>query len=44
MQAWEAYRNAWRSDTVLAEVRRAVANPSRHVRANSWQLLSVTPV
>jgi MoaA/NifB/PqqE/SkfB family radical SAM enzyme len=37
--AWEAYRNAWRSDTVLASVRRAVADPSRHAQANIWQLV-----
>ena len=26
-EAWEAYRNAWRSDTVLASARRAVVRP-----------------
>ena len=43
-EAWEAYRNAWRSDTVLSAVRRAVADPSRHAQANSWQLLPVASV
>ena len=43
-EAWEAYRNAWRSDTVLAAVRRAVADPSRHAQANTWQLLPVAHV
>jgi MoaA/NifB/PqqE/SkfB family radical SAM enzyme len=41
LEAWEAYRNAWRSDTVLASVRCAVADPSRHAQANTWQLLPV---
>ena len=40
-EAWEAYRSAWRSDTVLAAVRRAVADPLRHAQANTWQLLPV---
>jgi MoaA/NifB/PqqE/SkfB family radical SAM enzyme len=40
-EAWEAYRRAWRSDTVLAAVRRAVVDPSRHAHANIWQLLPV---
>jgi len=44
LEAWEAYRNAWRSDTVLAAVRRAVVDPSRHAQANTWQLLSVARV
>ncbi len=40
-EAWEAYRNAWRSDTVLSAVRRAVDDPSRHAQANRWNLLPV---
>ncbi len=43
-EAWDAYRNAWRSDTVLAAVRRAIADPARHAEANLWQLLSVAHV
>jgi len=39
--AWEAYRSAWRSDTVHELVRRAAIDPSRHARANLWQVLSV---
>jgi MoaA/NifB/PqqE/SkfB family radical SAM enzyme len=38
--AWEAYRSAWRSDTVQDEVRRAIEDGSRHARANTWQLLN----
>jgi len=40
-EAWEAYRNAWRNDTVLAAVRCAAADPSRHAQANRWNLLPV---
>jgi MoaA/NifB/PqqE/SkfB family radical SAM enzyme len=43
-EAWEAYRSAWRSDTVHQLVRRAAVDPSRHARANLWQVLSVTSV
>ena len=39
--AWQAYRNAWRSDKVLASARRAIDDPTHHARANSWQLMSV---
>ena len=40
-EAWEAYRSAWRSDTVHELVRRAAVDPSRHARANLWHVLSV---
>ena len=43
-QAWEAYRSAWSSDTVVALVRGAVADPSRHAQANAWQTLAVVPL
>jgi MoaA/NifB/PqqE/SkfB family radical SAM enzyme len=43
-EAWEAYRSAWRSDTVRGLVRRAAVDPSRHARANLWQVLSVASV
>jgi MoaA/NifB/PqqE/SkfB family radical SAM enzyme len=39
VQAWEAYRSAWRSDTVIAAAREAVKNRSHHARANTWRLL-----
>jgi MoaA/NifB/PqqE/SkfB family radical SAM enzyme len=38
-QAWEAYRSAWRSDTVIAAVHDAIGNRSHHAQANTWQLL-----
>jgi MoaA/NifB/PqqE/SkfB family radical SAM enzyme len=40
-EAWMAYRNAWRSDTVTIAARRAVADPLRHAQANTWELLPV---
>jgi MoaA/NifB/PqqE/SkfB family radical SAM enzyme len=43
-EAWDAYRSAWRSDTVLAAIRRAVADPARHAESNIWQLLSIAHV
>ena len=44
LDAWQAYRDAWRSDTVVSAVRRAVAEPSRHAQANTWQLLPAPSV
>jgi MoaA/NifB/PqqE/SkfB family radical SAM enzyme len=38
-EAWEAYRSAWSGDTVRKLVRGAVADPSRHAQANTWQTL-----
>jgi len=38
-QAWEAYRSAWRSDTVVAAARDAIGNRSHHAQANTWRLL-----
>ncbi len=43
-QAWESYRRAWRDPAVLSAMRRAIADPSRHAEANTWQLLSVARV
>ena len=43
-EAWEAYQSAWRSDTVIEGVRRAVVEPFRHAKANTWQLLPVADV
>jgi MoaA/NifB/PqqE/SkfB family radical SAM enzyme len=44
LEAWEAYRQAWRSATIREEVARAIADPSRHARANAWQLLPAVHV
>jgi MoaA/NifB/PqqE/SkfB family radical SAM enzyme len=39
VHAWEAYRSAWRSDTVIAAARDAIGNRSHHAQANTWRLL-----
>jgi MoaA/NifB/PqqE/SkfB family radical SAM enzyme len=43
-QAWEAYRSAWRSDTVVAAARDAIGNRSHHAQANAWRLLPAAVV
>jgi len=42
--AWEAYRSAWRSDTVITAARDAIANGSHHAQANEWRLLPAAVV
>jgi len=42
--AWEAYRSAWRSDTVVAAAREAIKNRSHHAHANTWRLLPAAVV
>jgi MoaA/NifB/PqqE/SkfB family radical SAM enzyme len=42
--AWEAYRSAWRSDTVIAAARDAIENRSHHAQANTWRLLPAAVV
>jgi len=37
--AWEAYRSAWRSATVVSAARDAMKNRSHHAKANTWRLL-----
>src|SRR6188474_1081802 len=37
-RAWEAYRSAWRSDTVVAAARDAIGDRTRHAQANTWRL------
>jgi MoaA/NifB/PqqE/SkfB family radical SAM enzyme len=43
-QAWDAYRSAWRSDSVTAAIRRAVGDEARHAEANTWKMISVAEV
>jgi hypothetical protein len=43
-EAWEAYRSAWRNESVIAEVRRAIADESRHAEANTWRVVPVAHV
>ena len=44
LRAWEAYRMAWRSDTVIAAARDAIRNRSHHAQANTWRLLPAAVV
>ena len=37
--AWEAYRSAWRSATVVSAARDAMKNRSQHAHANTWRML-----
>ena len=39
--AWVAYQQAWYGSTMVAAVRDAVADDSRHARANKWRLLTL---
>jgi MoaA/NifB/PqqE/SkfB family radical SAM enzyme len=43
-EAWDAYRNAWRDEAVLAAVRDAMLDPSQHAEANSWRALTIAHV
>ena len=36
-QAWQAYREAWRSESTKAALRRAIDDESLHAKANDWQ-------
>ena len=40
-EAWEAYRDAWRSATISVAVREAIEDETRHGQANTWRLLTV---
>jgi len=40
-QAWQAYCGAWRSDSVLAAVRRAMEDGKLHAEANRWQPMEI---
>jgi MoaA/NifB/PqqE/SkfB family radical SAM enzyme len=39
IEAWEAYRRAWRSATVVGAAREAMGDRARHAQANTWRLL-----
>ena len=39
IEAWEAYRRAWRSATVAGAAREAMGDRTRHAQANTWRLL-----
>jgi MoaA/NifB/PqqE/SkfB family radical SAM enzyme len=36
-ESWARYRAAWRDETVIAALRSAIEDESRHVEANSWR-------
>jgi MoaA/NifB/PqqE/SkfB family radical SAM enzyme len=39
LEAWDAYRGAWRQEAVRAAVHRAAKDESRHAESNIWQLM-----
>jgi MoaA/NifB/PqqE/SkfB family radical SAM enzyme len=43
-EAWQLYRRAWRSATVIAALRRAIAAPWTHAEANAWRPLDGVPM
>jgi MoaA/NifB/PqqE/SkfB family radical SAM enzyme len=36
-ESWARYRAAWRDETVIAALRRAIEDESRHAEANTWR-------
>jgi MoaA/NifB/PqqE/SkfB family radical SAM enzyme len=42
--AWNAYREAWQNEVVIAAAGRAIEDHSRHADANRWKLLPVATV
>jgi MoaA/NifB/PqqE/SkfB family radical SAM enzyme len=40
-EAWDAYRSAWQEEVIVAAVRHAIEDESRHAEANLWQPLPV---
>jgi len=36
-EVWDGYRAAWRNETVLGAIRRAIAAEAGHADANIWQ-------
>jgi MoaA/NifB/PqqE/SkfB family radical SAM enzyme len=44
-EAWDSYRAAWRNETVIAAIRRGIAEDLYHADANIWQsILDGVPV
>jgi hypothetical protein len=41
-QAWAAYRQAWRDETVVVALRRAAADARHHAEANAWRRLATS--
>ena len=38
-EAWQSYRDAWRNETVIAAIRRGIADELSHAEANAWTKL-----
>jgi MoaA/NifB/PqqE/SkfB family radical SAM enzyme len=41
-EAWESYRSAWRDETVIAAVSRAMQDGMHHAEANKWRRIVVS--
>jgi hypothetical protein len=39
-EAWDSYRAAWRNETVIAAIRRGIAEDVHHADANIWRSIS----
>ena len=44
VEAWQAYRRAWRNEAIRAATCRAIDDESHHAAANTWRLLPVAAV
>jgi hypothetical protein len=43
-RAWAAYRSAWKDETMIAAIRRALRNDTLHADANQWRRMEVSQV
>ena len=41
-EAWKAYRSAWRDETVIGAIRRAIDDGVHHAEANKWRRITVS--
>jgi MoaA/NifB/PqqE/SkfB family radical SAM enzyme len=44
VEAWQAYRRAWRNEAIRTAACRAIDDESHHAAANTWRLLPVAAV
>ena len=44
VEAWQAYREAWRNEAIRAATSRAIDDESHHAAANTWRLLPIAGV
>jgi MoaA/NifB/PqqE/SkfB family radical SAM enzyme len=44
VEAWQAYRRAWRNEAIRAATCRAIDDDSHHAAANTWRLMPVAAV